>query len=94
MESQLPVFTLHPQAAILASGDTTNLTCAATSSSPLTYSWLRENSPLSGANLPWYLVQATTAGKYSCLATNAVGTVTSRVANVQQAGKSSTVNDF
>ncbi len=86
--SQLPSFTLHPQSVVIASGGTTNLTCSATSSSPpITYVWLRDNSPIDGANVPWNLVGASDAGEYSCLATNAVGTVISSVASVQQASE-------
>ncbi len=92
MNSQLPAFTLHPQAAILASEDTTNLTCMATSSSPLSYNWLRDNVLLEGASQPWFVVEVTNTGEYSCLATNAVGTVTSTIANVQQAGKTGIFN--
>ncbi len=85
--SQLPSFTLHPQSSVIASGETTNLTCSATGPSPITYGWLRDNSLIGGANVPWYLVLASDAGEYSCLATNTVGTVTSSVANVQQASE-------
>ena len=89
--SQLPTFTLHPQSDILAPGESTNLTCSASSPTPLSYGWLRDGVSLDGESLPWYVVTMGTngegAGRYSCLANNDLGTVTSRVANVQQAGE-------
>lgn len=87
--AQLPVFSVHPQSHILASAQSVNLTCSASSPTPFSYQWLRNGMSISGVSRSWYVVTIGAggegSGEYSCLARNTVGTVTSRVSTVQQA---------
>jgi hypothetical protein len=72
-----PVFSTQPQGQGVCSGAGVLLTTALSNPLPgTTYAWLRNNTQIGGANGPNYqipAVNASTAGTYACLATNACG---------------------
>ncbi len=80
-----PEITLHPNARLLAPGDSTTLSVTATGTAPLSYQWSQDGTALSGATsatLSLANVTAASAGTYTVTVTNAQGTATSRPAHV------------
>jgi hypothetical protein len=77
----LPAFTTQPISATVTGG-TVALTVAATNSP--TYQWALNGTPIAGATDPILLIgnAANAAGTYTCIATNAGGSVTSNAATV------------
>jgi len=86
-----PVFTTHPASQTLAAGATLQLSATATGTSPLTYQWLRDGTPLgadartSGVTTPALTLTgllAGDAGSYRLRATNAAGEAVSNAATL------------
>jgi len=82
-----PVITLQPTNETVVTGAVVTFTVAASGSSPLGYSWRRNGVPItSGANSPSYSTNnvrvADTGSQFSCVITNAYGSVTSAVAGL------------
>ena len=86
-----PSFTSSPSAVTVATGKTATFTAAVSGTTPISYFWLKNNSPLansatvSGANtatLTISNVADTDAGNYALLASNTVGTATSTAATL------------
>ena len=77
-----PAFTLQPNSLTIAQTPTTVVFSAAASGFPApTYQWRFNNSPIAGATSPRLVVSgATTAGNYTCVATNSAGNATSQAA--------------
>ncbi len=81
----VPVFTTHPLSVPAFVGSTINLTSVATSSTAITYQWQKNGINISGAtnsSLSLAAVQLTDAGNYAVIATDAVGSATSRFARL------------
>lgn len=82
-----PVITLDlPSATGGSNGATVTLTVAVTGTEPLTYTWYRSGSPLSGSTTNSHTITnlgaANTAGDYRVIITNAFGSATSTLATV------------
>lgn len=82
-----PVITTQPQPQSLALmvGQQATFNVAATGSGPLTYQWIRNGTPLSGATNATFIlaaVQTNATGAYAVLVTNAVGYVFSTPATL------------
>ncbi len=80
-----PTIDLHPNARLLAPGDSTTLDVTATGTAPLAYQWSRNGTPVTdatAATLTLNTVTAAQAGSYTVTVTNAHGSVTSRAAAV------------
>jgi YVTN family beta-propeller protein len=80
-----PAIATQPQSQSVPAGSSVTFTVAASGSTPLSYQWYLQGSPIPGATSPSYLVgsaQSSNAGGYACAVTNAVGTVTSSVAKL------------
>ncbi|MBX3737952.1 MAG: immunoglobulin domain-containing protein [Candidatus Didemnitutus sp.] len=81
-----PAITTQPVAQTVAVGDTASFTVAASGSSPLTYQWRRNGTPITGnptatsAILTLANVQPGDAGNYDVVVTNSVSSVASNVA--------------
>jgi len=78
--------TSHPATPInLCSGETLTLSVTATGAEPFTYQWKKGTTSLPNTNSPTYTkLGATTSdtGSYTCVITNACGTVTSAASSV------------
>ena len=76
-----PVFTTEPQS-VAVTGGTVALDASATGATG--YQWLLNGSPISGATSPILLLPNASAavGSYTCVATNATGSMTSTTATV------------
>jgi hypothetical protein len=75
-----PAITQPPVGMIVAAGAGSNFTVTATGTGPLGYQWQHDGTNIPGATATNYLftnVQATDAGNYTVVVTNAVGSVTS-----------------
>lgn len=80
-----PVLLTQPADQTLATGDTLTLTVSAAGTSPLTYAWSLNGTPIPGATSSIYTVANVTsahAGSYTVTVTNAAGSVTSAPATV------------
>lgn len=78
-----PVFTTQPVAATVASGGTQTLTSVVSANPTAAYQWFRNGLVVSGAtnaSLTLTAVTAASAGNYTVVATNSVGSVTSSTA--------------
>jgi hypothetical protein len=78
-----PTITTQPAAQTVAVGGNVSLNVAANGSAPLSYQWLFNGAPISGATDSAFLkagVQNTDAGNYSVQVTNAAGTALSSTA--------------
>jgi hypothetical protein len=74
----LPAINLAPQGQNVSQGASVTFSVLASSASPLTYQWLKNGLPISGAYFPTYTipsVQATDAGAYSVVVANFAGAV-------------------
>ncbi|MBL9208888.1 MAG: immunoglobulin domain-containing protein [Opitutaceae bacterium] len=79
----MPSFTAHPASQTVAPGANVTFTATATGSPTPTLQWQKNGSPLAGQTGPSLTlsnVQAADAGSYTCVATNASGSVTSNSA--------------
>ena len=76
-----PVFTLQPaDLSVVVAGPRPSFTVNTTSLVPVTYQWLKDGSPVSGAtnwNFFWSPATLSDAGTYTCVATNSAGSTTS-----------------
>src|SRR5439155_200100 len=78
-----PAITLQPQSRTNIAGTTATFNGSGSGTAPLTYQWQFNGANISGANGTHFSlgnVQATDAGNYRMLLTNAAGSVTSAVA--------------
>lgn len=86
----LPVITQHPTGGIYSTGDTVRLTCQAEGPSVNAITWYHNGDQVDTGpthDIPSFT--AAEAGTYTCRATtNGVGTVTSALAKLQLAGRS------
>ena len=80
-----PAITLQPANTTVAQGSNVSLTVTASGTAPLTYQWLKNSAPISGATSNVLTLTAVTtndAAGYSVLITNIVGNVTSSSATL------------
>src|SRR5262249_26881542 len=80
-----PTVTIQPQSVMVPATFPAALTISATGTAPLGYQWrfYRTNLPgVTGTSYTVNSVQASTAGPYSVLVTNPVGSVLSQIANI------------
>lgn len=78
-----PEITLHPNARLLAPGDSTSLTVTASGTPPLDYQWSLYGEPVGvGDTLELNNVTLADQGNYTVTVSNAQGSVTSRTAHV------------
>ena len=83
--SSSPVILENPSSPSLFAGQRFDLSTTASGSPPLTYQWLKNGTPVTGATSSTYSVSATTAadaGLYTVAVSNAYGSVTSSPATV------------
>ena len=78
--SVLPVFTTQPQGQTVATGTTTVFNFTATGGTILTCQWFLNGTAIAGATGSMLVIQATAAGNYTCLLTNASGSTLSNPA--------------
>ncbi|MCF3648142.1 immunoglobulin domain-containing protein, partial [Synoicihabitans lomoniglobus] len=81
-----PNITSQPRDTIAATGQSTTLSVVATGVPDLTYQWMKNGFPISGAtaaDLMFRTVSIQDAGSYAVVVTNAEGTVTSRNARLK-----------
>jgi hypothetical protein len=79
------IITLQPQSQAVLPGTTVLFTVSATGTQPLTYQWLFNSAPISGATNTSLLltnVQLTNSGSYRVVVTNPAGSVPSAVATL------------
>ena len=75
-----PVFILQPASLTARVGDNINFSAAAVGDTPISYQWMTNNVPISGATSPTFnlpSVHLTDAGTYVVVASNSIGTTTS-----------------
>lgn len=81
-----PSISEHPVSVSVAAGQPATFSVSASGTPPLTYQWLRNGAPITGATQASYTIQSTTAADNGALiavtVTNAVSTVTSNVATL------------
>ena len=80
-----PTLLSQPQSQALLKGGTASFSITASGTDPLAYQWWFNGSPIPGATLTNYTlnnIQATNAGGYSVVITNAYGSITSSVASL------------
>jgi hypothetical protein len=80
-----PVILANPVSLMVGASSNATFSVVAQGSSTLSYQWLLNNSPLAGATVNQLLltnVQATNAGSYSVVISNAAGVVTSSAATL------------
>ena len=80
-----PGISSQPQNQTVSQGSTAGFGVTATGSTPLSYQWLYSSLPLAGATASSYTIanaQATNAGSYSVIVTNAYGAITSSLATL------------
>lgn len=80
-----PVILTHPLTQAFNAGAVVTLTVTASGSSPFTYQWYKDNAAISGATASTYTLasaQASDAGGYKVVVTNALGTATSNIATL------------
>ncbi len=75
--TSLPVFTIEPTPITVAVGGTAAFISKADGPGTITYQWQRNAANIVGATSRTYTFTAATAGTYTCLATNSLGTTTS-----------------
>lgn len=84
-EEPLPVIATHPLPQTVEAGDGVTFTITASGTGTLAYQWLKNSVPISGktsASLTLAAAQASDAGDYSVIVTNAAGSVTSNAATL------------
>ncbi len=80
-----PVILTHPLTQGFNAGATISLSASASGSSPFTYQWYKDNAAISGATASTYSIasaQASDAGAYKVVVTNALGSATSNTATL------------
>lgn len=86
-----PAITRQPSAAVVAIGGSTTLSVAADGQDPLTYQWYLNGAAISGATQATYTItnaSDASAGSYTVVITNGLGSVTSAAVNVSVANAS------
>jgi len=78
--SVLPVFTTQPQGQTVATGSTVVFSFSATGGTSFTCQWFLNGTAIAGATGSMLVIQATAAGNYTCLLTNASGSTLSNPA--------------
>jgi alpha-glucosidase len=87
--SMAPVFTVQPSDHVTAAGNAVTLNALATNGASISYQWYHENNPIPGAtntNLVLFSITADDAGQYWVMASNAVASAYSQVANIYLLG--------
>ncbi len=82
---EAPAITTNPQSQTVSEGNSVAFTSAASGTTPLTYQWSKDGSPISGAtdaNLAIASAARADAGSYSVTVTNAAGSDTSEAATL------------
>ena len=80
-----PGISSQPQNQTVSQGSTASFGVTASGSTPFSYQWLYSSLPLAGATASGYTIanaQATNAGSYSVIVTNAYGSITSALATL------------
>jgi hypothetical protein len=80
-----PSISTQPSSQTVASGSTAVLTVTGSGSAPLTYQWMFNNAPISGATSPILTVSNATIandGPYSCVLANTAGSLASSTASL------------
>ncbi len=78
-----PAIAVHPVSQTISQGGSASLVVTATGTAPLSYQWRRDNVEIAGATTSSYAInnaQAASAGSYTVIVSNAVGSVTSNAA--------------
>jgi hypothetical protein len=78
-----PAITNQPSSASVTAGNAINFSVAASGTSPFTYQWRKDGSPISGATAATYTIPSaatTDAGSYAVTVTNSAGSATSSAA--------------
>ena len=74
------VITDHPASQTVVIGDSITFTVAASGTPPFSFQWLKNSEPVAGAESDSYTINPVSRedeGTYSCVVTNAIGSVTS-----------------
>jgi hypothetical protein len=82
---QCPSITQHPLSQAICEGGSVTFTVSATGTAPLGYQWRKNSSNIPGATSSSYTINPVAlgnAGNYSCVVTNACGSVTSGAATL------------
>ena len=82
---QCPSITQHPLSQAICEGGPVTFTVSATGTAPLSYQWRKNSSNIPGATSSSYTINPVAsgnAGNYSCVVTNACGSVTSSAATL------------
>ena len=86
VQSESPQITAQPQSATVTAGQTATFSVTATGSAPLSYQWLMNSAPISGATSASYTTPATTTGdsgeSFTVTVSNSAGSVTSSAASL------------
>lgn len=87
-----PFITQHPEGDITLENNVEVLRCSAIGDAPLLYRWWKDDVPvmdsyISSSNYRLAAINRNDAGMYRCLVNNPVGTIISKVANIQVACK-------
>jgi hypothetical protein len=81
-----PTITVHPRSRRVIEGETATFTVSATGSATLAYQWKKDGADIPGATSPGYAtpptVLADNGAKFTCVVTNAVGSVESNAATL------------
>ncbi len=80
-----PSISTQPASQTVASGSSATLTVTGSGSAPLTYQWMFNNAPISGATSPALTVSSATIandGVYTCVLANTAGSLTSSTADL------------
>ncbi|XP_071813143.1 protein sidekick-1-like isoform X3 [Apostichopus japonicus] len=85
-----PFITQHPEGDITLENNVEVLRCSAIGDAPLLYRWWKDDVPvmdsyISSSNYRLAAINRNDAGMYRCLVNNPVGTIISKVANIQVA---------
>ena len=83
--TQAPTITTQPASQSVPAGATASFTVVASGSAPLSYQWRWNGANIGGATSPTLSLTSVTtgqAGAYSCVVTNAIGSITSGIATL------------
>lgn len=80
-----PTVDTHPSSQTVTEGTSVTFSVSASGTAPLSYQWVKDNNPISGANSSSYTINSAgtgDAGNYWCDVTNSAGTATSNAASL------------
>ncbi len=80
-----PVISAQPASRAVATGGTVTLSVSVTGQAPFTYQWYKDGAAIDGATAPTYRISsasAASAGRYTVVVTNSLGSVTSNAATI------------